>query len=428
MDNKSVINITMKYRKGYDMKNKGLKLKDRSTESKAVYVIEHLFFGLLLGIDVLIFLPHLVNDNYLNDSLTKMSISLILCLSASCFWGIIFTYQHNRNFRGVLVDVFAGSGLYVGLTLGKYMPNFMKCLLIGTGIFSLFCIIYVICNNARTFRNRNQIWLIRFLKVTQAVRYNFGIAFTIVLIMVPLNLYMQDANLNRKLQRINWAIVCNQKEDYNHDPVSMANIDNTEEETLEVHEVYGDEFRLANNIDIISLIRDDDVFQNLSYEKKKEVVIAILRCEGRYLGLEEFDIAFKELEDDTLGQFSYSKRRITINSKPLKDGSLPGGSATKVLETCLHEARHYYSHLMVELLKKASPEQRNLLAFTGEGVASWYENIKDYHSADGEYTEEEYDAYYSQSLEQDARRYAREQIPVYWMAIDELLNEQDNGS
>ena len=48
--------------------------------------------------------------------------------------------------------------------------------------------------------------------------------------------------------------------------------------------------QLSENIDIIKLIRDNDTFQALDYEKKCEVVQAILYCEARYLGLCEVNL------------------------------------------------------------------------------------------------------------------------------------------
>lgn len=79
---------------------------------------------------------------------------------------------------------------------------------------------------------------------------------------------------------------------------------------------------------------------------------------------------------------------------------------------------------MTLLYKNATPEQRNLPVFTNERVASWYENFQKYYSANGNDTCSYFD-YASQPLELEARRYAREQTYEYYMAIDEMLNEQN---
>jgi len=188
-------------------------------------------------------------------------------------------------------------------------------------------------------------------------------------------------------------------------------------EMPEVHEVYGDEYRLSANIDTIKLIRDDDTFQQLDYNKKCEVITAVLRCEGRYLGLEEFEIEFKDLDDNTLGQFNPGTYCITINAKQIRDGSMPGGRADEVLNTCLHECRHYYQYLMMELYANATPEQRNLYVFTSEDVRSWLENAADYYSVRQNDTDE-YIKYVLQPLEVDAREYAKSEVKAYHLAMD----------
>ena len=52
----------------------------------------------------------------------------------------------------------------------------------------------------------------------------------------------------------------------------------------------------------------------------------------------------------------------------------------------------------------ANPEQRNLLAFTGEGVNDWITNLGDYKL--GDETIEGQMEYYVQPIERDARTYA----------------------
>ena len=192
---------------------------------------------------------------------------------------------------------------------------------------------------------------------------------------------------------------------------------------LSVLENYGDEYRLEKNIDTIKLIRDNDTFQTLDYEKKCDVLRAVCYCEARYLGLCKINIVFEDIEDDTLlGTYNHATKTITVNAKPIKDGSLPGGTAEELLITVLHECRHCYQNLLSEMYISATPEQRNLLAFTGEGVNDWITNIGDYKP--GDETIEGQMEYYVQPIERDARTYAKAEVQIYYLEIDSILDKK----
>lgn len=387
------------------MKKSKLKLKDKSTLSKSAYIFYHFIFGICFGIDIFFFLPTFIPTVHIESSYIK----LIICLISTSLFGISFSYVNNRKFKGVLIDIFAGLGVYTGITLGKYSLRFIKFLLISTALITFFSLVQILTQKINNKSQMKRVVLARFLRSTQVLRYNFGIAFIIILLAVPTTLHIKGI---RDLPKSSSAVHQDEED-----------IDINDNLPLEVTEVYDDQFKLSENIETIKYIRDDDVFQKLSYDEKKEVVTAILKCEGRYLGLDEFDIVFSNrIGDNTLGSFSYSKRTITINAKPLKDNKLPGGTADEVLNTCLHEARHFYQYLMIELYEQATPKQRNLLAFTGEGVRSWRNNTKDYHSVNSEGESIFWD-YAMQPLEIDARQYAYSESCVYYEAIDELLYE-----
>ena len=136
----------------------------------------------------------------------------------------------------------------------------------------------------------------------QLMRRNFGIAFVVILVFIPVLLHFDS---NKQLEADYTSRIETNSND--HDEISEDGKD-----TLEVHEGYDDRYRLSENIDKIKLIRDNKTFQKLSYEEKKDVVTAILHCEGRYLGLEEFDIVFSEdLDIMTLGTCNFDNRTIT---------------------------------------------------------------------------------------------------------------------
>ena len=105
---------------------------------------------------------------------------------------------------------------------------------------------------------------------------------------------------------------------------------------------------------------------------------------------------------------------------------MPGGTNEEVLGTVVHECRHCYQELLSNLYANASSEQRNLYAFTSEGVTAWIENYKDYDTVTDENNIVEYLNYRNQALEQDARRWEKIELVDYFYYIDELTGNNDS--
>ena len=68
------------------------------------------------------------------------------------------------------------------------------------------------------------------------------------------------------------------------------------------------------------------------------------------------------------------------------------------------------------------PLQRNLLAFTAEGVKEWAENMKNYNEYDG--SREGFIAYRMQPMERDAEEYSLRNTQIYLMEIDDALKNK----
>lgn len=86
-----------------------------------------------------------------------------------------------------------------------------------------------------------------------------------------------------------------------------------------------------------------------------------------------------------------------------------------------HECRHCYQHLLVDLYREIEPSQRNLLAFTEDGVGEWVKNMANYQQNDGTTTGEI--AYQMQAIELDAENYALENVLSFYLTIDDVLEE-----
>ena len=79
---------------------------------------------------------------------------------------------------------------------------------------------------------------------------------------------------------------------------------------------------------------------------------------------------------------------------------------------------------MAEIYKEATPEQRALILFRDQEVDEWVRNFNDYRASADDL--EDYLLYYIQPIERDARRYADEQVEIYYAEIDSLLAERNS--
>ena len=392
------------------------KLKDKSTQSKGEYLFDHILFGVILAYDIYNILPSVIPMAKYTNSISK----LVVCMLLTSMFGIVFSFNFNRCEKGVLQDILSGVGLYTVSTLGEYAVGFISWLCIGLLVISVFGIILIITKNVKRKDRIKQIMFSRFLRSTQVVRRNVGVAAVIAVMALPIGL---NCFQNEKLNEDYYEKVC---EEYGLNADDIQDGISGYEGELSVLENYGDEYRLEKNIDTIKLIRDNDTFQTLDYEKKCDVLRAVCYCEARDLGLCKINIVFEDIEDDTLlGTYNHATKTITVNAKPIKDGSLLGGTAEELLITVLHECRHCYQNLLSEMYISATPEQRNLLAFTGEGVNDWITNIGDYKS--GDETIEGQVEYYVQPIERDARTYEKAEVQIYYLEIDSILDKKTSN-
>lgn len=379
------------------MQSAKLRFRDRSTMFKSEYLFFHILYSVMFACDTYVILPAVVPLARYNSSIPR----LVICMLATNLFGLIFSFHYNRRGIGIAEDVVAGMGLYTILTVGKYAPVFTKWLLVGVAGFSVGEILLVFCRKVKNKNHVRPVMVFRFLRCTQIVRRNTGITTLVMIVFLIGFKYWQTNQMDEAYQK--------------------ETSENSQND-LNVNVIYGDEYRLSNNIDAIKYIRDNDEFQTLSYDEKCDVIRAIIYCEARYLGLCELHIEFVDMNKDSLlGSYEHITKTISINAKTLRDGSIPGGSAEELLITALHECRHCYQHLLGELFQKASPLQRNLYAFSNEDVAEWVTNLKNYKTSDG--TVDGDLEYRLQVVEWDANNYAVKEANVYYLEIDKFLAE-----
>ena len=253
----------------------------------------------------------------------------------------------------------------------------------------------------------------RIARSNHLLRRNIGLASLAIIIIFPYALKCHDNVLLREdyLKMINESTGIGAKVNFIND-------------ALTVDEAYDDSCQLSKNIEVIKLIRNNEVFQQQTYEKKCHIVKALVACEARFLGLCKINIIFDEnLDDQLLGSYCHKTKTITVNSKVLKNGSLPGGDSHEVMLTVLEECRHCYQYLLAETYISLTPEQRNLMAFKQKKKKKWIENMTNYKKGVGNINQ--YISYQIQPLEQDAKLYAIANAEEYYKEIDQLLKKEN---
>ena len=229
------------------MQKTGLKLKDKSKQSKGEYLFDHILYGTLFAYDIYNILPHVIPIARYTNSISR----LVVCMLLNSLFGIFCSYNFSRNGKGVLQDLLSGIGAYTILTVGKYASGFIKCLFIGALVTSAFRIILILSKRVKRKDRIKQIMISRFLRSTQVVRRNVGVAATIAVIALPIGL---SCFQNDKLNEDYYEKVC---EEYglNAEDIQGGIGISGYEGQLSVYENYGDEYRLEKNIDTIKKIK-----------------------------------------------------------------------------------------------------------------------------------------------------------------------------
>ena len=401
-------------------RTKRLKLIDESEISKMEYVILQFIYTIIWCYAVYELLPVMVPIAYYHSSISRA----VVCMSITSVFGMLCIYWNQRYYKEVVIDAICGMGVYTTLTLGQFLPVFVWILVSLTIVLTVIGVMMIVQKKKKNRRMRKRIVMLRLLRCFQLIRRNVSIAAGILLFVVPISLHFFK---NDRLNQAYYEIANHESGTESEYVTTGADLLHEHyDDKIEVEQYYGDEYRLSQNIDTIKWIRDNDTFQTLDYEQKCDVIEAIIYCEARYLGLCKINIKFQEINDDVLGYYLHSTRTITINSKPVMDGTLTGGTSEEILKTCLHEARHCYQHLIAEMYLSITPEQRNLFVFRKYGVLDWISDFLNY--VDGSEDLEAYFEYYRQSVEDDARAYADEESGSYYRSIDKLLNTGGNDN
>ena len=166
---------------------------------------------------------------------------------------------------------------------------------------------------------------------------------------------------------------------------------------------------IANNMDMILLLQEEK-WSELNMQDKLDVMQTVANIESYYLGLpNELNVSVANLEDGILGKYSDKIHTIHISLAHLEKDS-----AHEVLDTCLHEAFHGYQYRLIDAYNSTDEEVKNLRIYKKE--VSYLEEFGNY--IDGN---KDFEGYYRQLCETDARNYAKDAAEDYYNKIHKYL-------
>ena len=141
-----------------------------------------------------------------------------------------------------------------------------------------------------------------------------------------------------------------------------------------------------------------EYYKNATQEEQLKVLASILETEATYLGIEAPILRMDVLADNLGGYYKIKTHEIIVNQNNISDEN-------KVLITILHEMYHAYQYACVKQLDLTG----DLL--WAKKVAQWKEEFE--QKSQDLTSNEGMIEYYTQDIEEEARRYAEQRIEVY---------------
>lgn len=195
--------------------------------------------------------------------------------------------------------------------------------------------------------------------------------------------------------------------------------ENTAELKDEAEEGYRVEDSLANNIELVSKVEQ---WEELTDDVKKCWVEAILRIESRYLGEEGIPSWMViETDENVGGYFDCEKDMICISRSAYEKAD-----GYEVLRILCHEMLHRSQKMEVEFMQKImadSEYEKYQDMWIFQEMLQYEEEFDNYSSFSNSSSEEEIEAYFTQTIEYDAYVYSSASVEEYKKAIDEYLDK-----
>lgn len=347
----------------------------KNTKSKTEFVADHIF---------LLFIAWVWYKNIFFRSIEPFSLKesrliLLGIVLLFSFGGILLRKKRHRNGLCVFSNVITGFGLY---TVLAYLPLRKKMILIILIITTALSLVYAVLILTH-YKRSKCVHKVRSIRKISHIGYGTNLitctGLTVLMLLLGINAIWGTALINP-------SVVPTRKPD---------NSDQT----------------ITNNIDTLILL-DEDTWPSLSIDEKLDVLQTVANIEQRYLGLpHELNVGTSNLKEGLSGYYTDQSHEIIISL-----GCLIHDSSYAMTATIAHEAFHALQYRMIDAYDEASDDLKCLRFY--KSAAAYKKEFSDY--ADGF---RDFEMYYSQECEEDARAYSEEAANEYFSRIYEYTGK-----
>lgn len=294
-------------------------------------------------------------------------------------WGIWWRRERRTSFGGVQGDLAIAFGLYTVLSYRQMHPVLIYLFLIGTALLIMVCIFLIQSQPVRadTYARHCRIREFRHRQSLSAVHRTLamGLGGMMLACLVP-TLFSG--------------------------PLAAGAPEDTQAVQQQVEDCMPTLVQL-----------EEDTWQTLTLQQKLDVLQTVIDLEQSSLGLPyALTARVAQVEGDVIASYNDRSLTITISADDLETRS--GGY---MLEAICHEAYHAYQYRLLDLYTAAPEQSRSLQVF--RSVEQYEKEFRDYESG-----EEDFEAYYTQACESDARDYAEERVQWYVMKLHMYMTQE----
>lgn len=340
------------------------------------YIIDHLFWMITAMIWYRNILFTAIPDMTVKQSKIILWISALVFIALGC----ILTMEKRRNDLSLFTNVLFPYELYAIISYRTYLPRLVWGSVLLAGILSLAFIIFAMYPTGHKEMQGTK------MQKRQVVHSLLGArVITAICILV--------------------LIV----------PISVSNVFGlglmTTKAPLVSAASEAEEWTVENNIETIRLLWEEE-WKKLNPQQKMDVLGVVLNIEIRYLGLNhEVYLKGNVLDGETSAHYNHKDHEIVMDI-----GQLKTADAADVLDSLCHECYHAYQYQVIALYEETPEKYRNMLLF--QYVGNYIEETSNYKDGNKDMAE-----YYYQTMEIQARQYAKCAVADYYDRIRELTVE-----
>lgn len=351
-------------------------MTDKNTKSKVLYIAESFWWAVCAYIwyDALCFFC-LPGKNIIDSRSFLIGFSFFCTLA-----GVILTFRRRRNAVSLAVNVLFPYGVYAAVSMYEL---YSIRVIVAAVLAAVLCSFFIFMVVTRPKKKGKPVAFRRFRHCALGARTIIALCALIIIVPSAVNTILGKGIYTEEGNRAPYV------------------------------EAPG-EWTIDNKMDTVKLF-DKEHWGNLSIDEKLEAAAVVKNIEMSNMGIShEIYIMSQSMDNDVLGWYSHEEKAIALNIDHMRNSE-----PEDIIRTICHECFHAYEHQQVELYDSVDEKYKNMPMFSpAQKYAYEFEN---YVNGD-----DDYEAYYSQSAEENAREYAEYRTQHYYEKINDFYFEAKN--